>query len=86
MNYDTRHKTARPGTVRADCGDGYDVLYLEQVECDHPVQVRDWAGTRAPMHTVPSGLVFTSMGRRTRSMDSQGRNSGWGRSARAFFM
>jgi IclR family transcriptional regulator, KDG regulon repressor len=59
---------ARPelvGLVRAlgeDAGlslpDGYDVLYLEQVECDHPVQVRDWAGTRAPMHTVPSGLVF----------------------------
>jgi len=38
--------------------DGYDVFYVEQVECDHPVQVRDWAGTRAPMHTVPSGLVL----------------------------
>lgn len=38
--------------------DGYDVLYVEQVECDHPVQVRDWAGTRVPMHAVPSGLVL----------------------------
>lgn len=38
--------------------DGYDVLYVDQVECDHPVQVRDWTGTRAPMHAVPSGLVF----------------------------
>jgi DNA-binding IclR family transcriptional regulator len=38
--------------------DGYDVLYVEQVECDHPVQVRDWTGSRAPMHAVPSGLVF----------------------------
>ena len=38
--------------------DGYDVLYAEQVECDHPVQVRDWTGTRAPMHAVPSGLVL----------------------------
>ncbi|MBA2741927.1 MAG: IclR family transcriptional regulator [Actinobacteria bacterium] len=38
--------------------DGYDVLYVEQVECDHPVQVRDWTGTRAPLHTVPSGLVL----------------------------
>lgn len=38
--------------------DGYEVLYVEQVECDHPVQVRDWTGTRAPMHAVPSGLVF----------------------------
>jgi DNA-binding IclR family transcriptional regulator len=59
---------ARPelaGLVRSvgeDAGlglpDGYDVLYVEQVECDHPVQVRDWTGTRAPMHAVPSGLVF----------------------------
>ena len=38
--------------------DGYDVHYVEQVESDHPVQVRDWIGTRAPMHTVPSGLVL----------------------------
>jgi IclR family transcriptional regulator, KDG regulon repressor len=38
--------------------EGYDVLYVEQVECDHPVQVRDWTGTKAPLHTVPSGLVL----------------------------
>jgi DNA-binding IclR family transcriptional regulator len=38
--------------------DGYDVVYVEQVECDHPVQVRDWTGTRAPLHAVPSGLVL----------------------------
>jgi IclR family transcriptional regulator, acetate operon repressor len=38
--------------------DGYDVLYVEQAESDHPVQVRDWAGTRAPLHAVPSGLVL----------------------------
>lgn len=38
--------------------DGHDVLYVEQVESDHPVQVRDWAGTRAPLHAVPSGLVL----------------------------
>jgi DNA-binding IclR family transcriptional regulator len=38
--------------------DGFDVLYLEQAESDHPVQVRDWAGTRAPMHAVSSGLVL----------------------------
>ena len=59
---------ARPelaGLVRSlgeDAGlglpDGYDVLYIAQVECDHPVQVRDWTGTRAPMHAVPSGLVL----------------------------
>ncbi|MCS7006801.1 MAG: IclR family transcriptional regulator [Gaiellaceae bacterium] len=38
--------------------DGHDVVYVDQVECDHPVQVRDWTGTRAPLHTVPSGLVL----------------------------
>lgn len=38
--------------------DGNDVLYIDQVESDNPVQVRDWTGTRAPMHTVPSGLVL----------------------------
>jgi IclR family transcriptional regulator, KDG regulon repressor len=59
---------ARPELVRLvstlgeDAGlglpDGYEVLYVEQVESDHPVQVRDWAGTRVPMHAVPSGLVL----------------------------
>jgi IclR family pca regulon transcriptional regulator len=38
--------------------DGNDILYIDQVESDNPVQVRDWTGTRAPMHTVPSGLVL----------------------------
>ena len=49
-------------TIGEDAGlglpDGYDVHYVEQVESHHPVQVRDWSGTRAPMHTVPSGLVL----------------------------
>ncbi len=59
---------ARPHLVRlvADVGedaglalpDGYDVHYVDQVESDNPVQVRDWTGTRAPMHAVPSGLVL----------------------------
>ena len=38
--------------------DGYDVHYVDQVESDNPVQVRDWTGTRAPLHAVPSGLVL----------------------------
>lgn len=38
--------------------DGTEVLYVDQVESDNPVQVRDWTGTRAPMHAVPSGLVL----------------------------
>ncbi len=50
------------GSVGEDAGlalpDGYDMLYVDQVECDHPVQVRDWTGTRAPMHAAPSGLVL----------------------------
>jgi DNA-binding IclR family transcriptional regulator len=54
--------TALVRSVGEDAGlalaDGNDVLYTDQVECDHPVQVRDWTGTRAPMHAVPSGLVL----------------------------
>jgi DNA-binding IclR family transcriptional regulator len=38
--------------------DGFEVLYVDQVEADNPVQVRDWTGTRAPMHAVPSGIVL----------------------------
>ena len=38
--------------------DGNEILYVDQVESDNPVQVRDWKGTRAPMHAVPSGLVL----------------------------
>jgi DNA-binding IclR family transcriptional regulator len=38
--------------------DGNEILYVDQVESDNAVQVRDWAGTRAPMHAVPSGLVL----------------------------
>jgi len=36
---------------------GYDVHYVEQVDCAHPVQVRDWTGTSLPMHIVSAGLV-----------------------------
>ena len=38
--------------------DGTEILYVDQVESDNPVQVRDWTGTRAPMHAVPWGLVL----------------------------
>jgi DNA-binding IclR family transcriptional regulator len=60
--------TARPhladlvAELHEDAGlglpDGYEILYVDQVESDNPVQVRDWTGTRAPMHAVPSGLVL----------------------------
>jgi DNA-binding IclR family transcriptional regulator len=32
--------------------------YVDQVESPSPVQVRDWTGTRIPMHAVSSGQVF----------------------------
>ncbi len=37
--------------------DGH-VLYLDHVECTNEVQVRDWTGTRLPLHVVSSGLVL----------------------------
>jgi len=38
--------------------DGRSVYYLEHVEAEGDVQVRDWTGETAPLHTVPSGLVI----------------------------
>ena len=38
--------------------DGYRVQYVAQIESPTPVQVRDWTGSRIPMHLVPSGIVF----------------------------
>ena len=50
------------GDLGEDAGlglpDGNEILYVDQVESDNPVQVRDWTGTRAPLHAVPSGLVL----------------------------
>lgn len=36
---------------------GSEMLYLDQVNPDTELQVRDWTGTRIPMHAVPSGQV-----------------------------
>mgnify|MGYP001568715193 CR=1 FL=1 len=56
------HLTALVGALGEAAGlalpDGYEMLYVDQVESDRPVQVRDWTGTRAPMHAAPSGLVL----------------------------
>lgn len=38
--------------------DGFDVHYVDQVDIGHQVQIRDWTGTRVPMHAVSSGLVL----------------------------
>lgn len=38
--------------------DGWTVRYVDQVDSEQPVAVRDWTGTRLPMHPVSSGRVF----------------------------
>lgn len=38
--------------------DGGEVHYVDQVDTPNPVGIRDWTGTRVPMHAVSSGLVF----------------------------
>jgi DNA-binding IclR family transcriptional regulator len=38
--------------------DGFQVHYIDQVDTTHQVQIRDWTGTRVPMHAVSSGLVM----------------------------
>lgn len=40
--------------------DGFVVHYIDQVDTDQQVLVRDWTGTRLPMHAVASGQVFLS--------------------------
>ena len=38
--------------------DGDRVYYLDQVDADHEVQVRDWTGESVDAHVVSSGLVL----------------------------
>jgi IclR family acetate operon transcriptional repressor len=38
--------------------DGFSVHYIDQVDTTHQVQIRDWTGTRVPMHAVSSGQVL----------------------------
>jgi DNA-binding IclR family transcriptional regulator len=38
--------------------DGHDVLYVDQVDSDRPVQVRDWTGERLAANLVSSGFVL----------------------------
>jgi IclR family acetate operon transcriptional repressor len=37
--------------------DGRTIHYIDQVDSPNPVQVRDWTGSRIPMHAVSSGRV-----------------------------
>ena len=45
--------------------EGRSVHYLDQVESQNAVQVRDWTGQRIPLHVVPSGLVLLASSPRT---------------------
>jgi DNA-binding IclR family transcriptional regulator len=38
--------------------DGGKVYYLDQVDSEHEVQVRDWSGESIDAHVVPSGMVL----------------------------
>jgi DNA-binding IclR family transcriptional regulator len=38
--------------------DGDLVHYVDQEDSPHPVSIRDWTGTRFPMHAVSAGLVI----------------------------
>jgi DNA-binding IclR family transcriptional regulator len=38
--------------------DEREVHYIDQVDTLNPVGIRDWTGSRVPMHAVSSGLVF----------------------------
>jgi DNA-binding IclR family transcriptional regulator len=38
--------------------DGGQVHYIDQEDSPHPVSIRDWTGTRLPMHAVSSGIVI----------------------------
>ena len=46
--------------------DGSTMHYVEQVDSDHPVSVRDWTGARIPMHAVSSGLAVLALWSRAR--------------------
>ena len=56
------HLTVLANETSEDAGlsvpDGYRVHYIDQVDSDNAVQVRDWTGETVPMHVVPSGLVM----------------------------
>jgi DNA-binding IclR family transcriptional regulator len=61
-------RLARPSLAELSAGvgeaaglsvpDGDLVHYVEQVDTPNPVSVRDWTGSRLPMHAVSSGQVL----------------------------
>ncbi|HEY4332081.1 MAG TPA: IclR family transcriptional regulator [Ilumatobacteraceae bacterium] len=47
------HETAGLSVLEGD-----EVLYLDHVENDNAVQIRDWTGEHVPLHVVSSGIVL----------------------------
>ena len=46
--------------------EGDSMHYVDQVDSDHPVGVRDWTGARIAMHAVSSGLAVMALWPRAR--------------------
>lgn len=49
-------KTGETAGVSVPDGDG--VLYIDQVQSEHHIQVRDWTDTRFPLHVVCAGKFY----------------------------
>lgn len=54
--------------------DGDRVYYLDQVDADHEVQVRDWTGESVDAHVVSSGLVLLAYAPKQTRSEFLGRN------------
>lgn len=59
------HLTELAGAIGEVAGlsvpDGDLIHYVDQVDSDQPVGVRDWTGARIPLHAVSSGLAALSL-------------------------
>ena len=50
---------AETGEAAALCvPEGFQVLYLDQVQSRQAIQVQDWSGARFPMHVLSAGKLF----------------------------
>lgn len=50
---------AETGEAAALCvPEGFQVLYLDQVQSQQAIQVQDWSGARFPMHVLSAGKLF----------------------------
>lgn len=54
--------TATGEAAGLEIADGFDVLYLDQVDADNQVQASDWTGERLRAHTVSGGQVLLAFG------------------------